>query len=289
MTDVIPEWLADPLITSAMLGVGGFLLRGPIATYFGKAVDLKFEKSLEEAKSSIRANEKELDQITTFLTTRQNERQSIIEAKRLEAAETLLEAATAISAFAMFVEVMKVLKVEEVASSSKREDVKDFFKVLADGLGLDAKMEEFNGYDRTRASLYLSDKTLSHFDNYTMIMSYAAMFVKAMSLGLDATAVLREDALSKKVIEAVPTSKEGFEKYGEGYAYYWSQHFYDQLLTELRKEVSGSDNRQQDVETVAHLTASSIQAQSEARRITNTANLPQELFRDPSNLPSEAR
>lgn len=281
----MPDWIADPLLTSTILAGLGFLFRGPLSSFLLKAVEYRFEKSLQNDRALSLANEKELETIRSFLASRQSERQSILEIKRLEAAEQMMNAANVVSSLIVCVEVMKVIKIDKVSGSSNSKLV-DFFKVLDASIGVEEKIKNYNEYDRTKARLYLSDDTLNCFDTYTTIVSYAALYVRAMSQGLDVASVLKTDALSKKVIAASPHSKEGFEKYGEGYAFYWAQYFHDRLIAALRVEVSGDENAHRDTATIAKITASSMHAQIEARRLANSSNVPPEYLHDNTTLPA---
>lgn len=274
----ILEWFSLPLVTAAILAIGGFLLRVPITSYISGFVQLGFDKKLEEAKAAIRSNEKELEGINTFLVSRQSQRSAAFESKKLEAAEDLMVSLKKLASLSMFAEMMKILKIEEIKKSSNSTEVKQMFETLSMGLNLDKGIEDLKEVDLTKSRLYLSERALQYFDAYSLLMSHAAIFTKAMSSGIADGLVMKDDALSKKIIEVIPYSKEGFEKYGEGYAYYWTQYLYDQLVKELRMEVSGSAMQQEDVETVAKITSSSVNAQLQARQLIEAVNLPAEFI-----------
>ncbi len=63
--------------------------------------------------------------------------------------------------------------------------------------------------------------------------------------------------LRNKIIEVAPNSKEGFEKFGDWYLYNWITYFYNELLGELRREVSGDSDMARDVESIERIGLSS--------------------------------
>lgn len=281
----MPDWIVDPLLTSTILAIAAFIFRGPLSSLFLKAVEYRFEKRLQDDRALSLANEKELEAIRSFLASRHIERQSMLEIKRLEAAEQMMKAAHVLSSLIVCVEVMKVIRIDKVSASPSSKII-EFFKVIDASMGIEEILKSYKEYDRTNARLYLSDGTLNCFDTYTTIVSYAALYVRAMSQGLDVASILKTDALSKKVIAASPHSKEGFEEYGEGYAFYWAQYFHDRMVASLRVEVSGEENAHRDTATIAKITASSLHAQMEARRLASLSNLPTEYLHDNTTLPT---
>lgn len=76
------------------------------------------------------------------------------------------------------------------------------------------------------------------------------------------------------MIELVPTSKEGFDKWGEGYAFHWSTYFHDEVLKALRHEISGTDDMTRDTESIQRLALDSRRAQANIRSSLEKAGLP---------------
>ncbi|WP_156317415.1 hypothetical protein [Cypionkella psychrotolerans] len=76
-----------------------------------------------------------------------------------------------------------------------------------------------------------------------------------------------------------PSSKEAFDKWGEGYAYYWATYFHDEILRTLRHEVSGSDDMTRDAESVERLALDSRRAQLNIRSSLEQAGLPSSLIK----------
>lgn len=94
---------------------------------------------------------------------------------------------------------------------------------------------------------------------------------------------LQAGSLSKSIIEIVPKSKEGFDKFGENYAYYWVAYFYEEILRELRNEMSGTGDMDRAVESVEKLALNSRRAQVNVRTSLKNAGLSDSLIKQNEN------
>lgn len=277
---VVWEWLLTVAGATGVLGIVAYLMRDTVARFFAKAVEHRFEKQMETFKAEIRNNEKELDHIRSFLASAQRERDSVIQAKRLEAAETLLRARHSLSQLSMLVEYMKILNGEQILKDADDPKITEFIETIMKPFDVDEKIKAMGSFDKTGAKLYLSDKTLKAFDAYESIIIQATMMMKLYSIPLrDKGNLIKAGSLSKTIIELIPGSKEGFDKFGEGYAYYWTKHFHDEILRLLRHEVSGADDLSRDTKSAERLALDSRQAQINVRLSLKQAGLPDTLIK----------
>jgi len=282
-------WLLGVLSSTGLVGVVAFLMRSTVAKYFSKIVEHRFEKKLETFKAGIRDNEKELDQIRSFLVAARRDRDSAVQSKRLEAAETLLRARHALSQFSMLVEYMKYLNTEEILKDAGDPRISEFINTLIKPFDIDEKMKSLGSVDKTTPRLYLSDKSLKAFDAYESIILHAAMMMKFLSLPLrNKGNLIKSGGLSKTIIELAPASKDGFDKWGEGYAFYWSTYFHDEVLRALRHEVSGADDMTRDAESIERLALDSRRAQINIRSSLEEVGLPQTLIKPDESATANA-
>lgn len=278
------EWLLGVLTTTGAIGTVGYLFRDTLTQFFTKAIEHRFEKRLETFKGELRDNEKELEQIRSFLTSARRDRDSALQAKRLEAAETLLRARHSLSQMSMLVEYMKILNGEKILEDGDNPKITGFIETIMKPFNVDDKIKEINTFDETGARLYLSDKTLKAFEAYKSIIIQATMMMKIYSIPLrDRAGLMNVGELSKMIIEIVPTSKEGFEKFGEGYAYYWTKYFHDEILRLLRQEVSGAEDLTRDARSVEQLALETRQAQINVRSALAQKGLPDTLIKTDEN------
>jgi hypothetical protein len=266
-------------VTSGILGFFAFLMRDTIGRYFSKAVEHRFEKKFETFKADIRNNETELEQIRSFLVLGQKDRDSAIQAKRLEAAEILLRGRQELSKLSMLVEYMKILNIEEILKDGENPKIIEFMNLLAKPMNIDESLKALQSFDKTLPQLYLNEKSMKAFDTYQIIILQAALMIKLFTLPLsNKSGLIKLDVLSKKIIEHIPSSKDAFEKWGEGYAYYWATFFFDEILRSLRHEISGADDMARDTAAVQRLAMDSRQAQANILSNLKIVGLPETLI-----------
>lgn len=274
------KWLFGVVASSGVIGVAALLMRDTLAKFFLKSVEHRFEKKLETFKADIRDNEKELDQIRSFLVSARRDRDSATQTKRLEAAELLLRARHGLSQLSMLVEYLKILNTEQIIKDGNDPKIIEFIETLVKPFDIDEKIKLLGAIDRTLPRLYLSDKSLKVFDAYESIIIHAAMMMKLLSLPLrNKSGLVNAGTLSKTVVEIVPGAKEGFDKWGEGYAYHWAKYFHDEILRHLRHEVSGTDDLKRDTESIERLAIDSRRAQINVRASLEQAGLPDNLIK----------
>lgn len=280
------NWLLNLVLTSGVLGVIAYLFRDTVAKFLFKAVEHRFEKQMETFKAEIRDNEKELDQIRSFLASARRERDSAIQAKRREAAETLLRARHSLSQLSLLAEYMAIINGPQILQAGDDPKITKFIEMLLEPFNVDEKIKSLGSIDKTAAKLYLSDKTLQIFDAYESIILQAVAMMKLYSLPLrDKGELIKTGNLSKTIIELVPSSKEAFDQFGEGYAYYWSKYFHDEILRLLRHEVSGADDLTRDAKSVELLALESRQAQLNVRLSLQQTGLPDTLIKAEESVP----
>lgn len=280
MPEYIWTWLLNPLLTNGVLGVTVYLLRDLIAKFFSKSVEHRFEKQMEMFKAEIRDNEKELDHIRSFLTSTRRERDSALQAKRFEAAEVLLRAHHSLSQLSMLVQYMKILDGAQILKSADDPQVTEFIETLIKPFEIEEKISALGLLDKTLARLYLSNTVLQVFDVYKGIIIQSATMMKIYSIPLrDKGDLVKASSLREMIIELVPWSKEGFERFGEGYVYYWDRYFHDEVLRLLRQEVSGMDDTSRDVKSAAQVALESRQALTNVRSVLSEKGLSDTLMK----------
>lgn len=274
------EWLLSAVATTGVVGVVGYLLRDTLAKFFSKAIEHRFEKRLEAFKGELRDNEKELEQIRSFLVSARRDHDTALQAKRLEAAETLLRARHGLAQFSMLIEYMKILNTEEILNDADDPKVAEFIQALVKPFDLEEKVKQLGAVDRTLPRLYLSEQSLKAFDAYESIMLNAAMMMQLLTVPLkNKGKLIKAGTLSKTVIELVPGSKEGFDQFGESYAYHWTTYFYDQILKSLRHEISGVDDLVKATKSAESLAVDSRRAQLNVRATLEAVGLSEKLIK----------
>lgn len=277
--EAIISWILGSIASSGILVILGWLLRDTIAKFLVKSVEHRFDTRLEHVRSEMRDQEQELQQMRAFLISAQRDRDTAIQAKKFEAAETLFRARQILSRFAMVVEYMKVLNIENILKDNSHR-VAPFFSDINKITNVDKGIEQLGSIDKTLPRLYLSEKTLKYYDMYESIVTHGIMLMKMFSLEIrDKSSLLKQGGISKEIMTLIPNSKEAFDKYGDGHAFYWADYFYNQTLLELRREVSGVDDAERDKASLLQVGLESRRAQTKIRLDLQSAGVPPTLVK----------
>lgn len=272
---------------AAIIAFLGFLFRDTVARYFSKSIEHRFDAKLEKVKSTHRQREieisaelaskdRELHQITSFLTDSRRERDVALQAKRMLGAEAALNQMFVLSKNVMAVEMMKYIKYDEFCDWAKKHPAE--YNRFLEILKLDDALFELNPNDQMLMILYLPETVYKHFSAFKLITTIAIMKLKAAGFGRGQPLAFKSDALASTVIELAPTSEEGFQKYGDDYGFYWRQYFYDNTTKLLRETVTGVEQGRLDTIAAADIAVSSEIARSQAAASLAEIGLPSQVL-----------
>ena len=128
--------------------------------------------------------------------------------------------------------------------------------------------------DKTKPELFLGVKSLKAFEIYEQIILQAHITMNILSLDIERKDKLikKDSKLSQLIIEYIPTSKEGFDRYGENYAYYWTKYFYDEIRNAVREEIMNISNIEEKVIRTSEITSRSYLAADKVLAELNCSN-----------------
>lgn len=280
MIDDLLKWVLGVVASAGFVGWVGFLMRDTLGKLLTKSVEHQFEKKLETFKSDIRDSEKELEQIRAFLVSARRDRDLALQAKRFEAAESMIQARNILAEFTMLVTFMKELKIDEILKRGDDPKIIEFINTLIGTINIEEKLSVYKKLNKICFELYISDNTLKQFRAYETIMLHAAVMMKILSMPLkNKDSIIKKGNVSQPVIEAAPLSKNGFEEHGDEYALYWNDYFYAEILKALRKELHGADNMDRDTESATRLALDSRNAHLKLHSALNDAGLSDALLK----------
>jgi hypothetical protein len=244
-----------------------------------KSVEHRFNRRLEAFKGELRDNEKELEHIRSFLIATRRDNDAALQAKRLEAAEILIRARNKLAQFSALAEYMTALNTDEILKNHNNPKINQFIKTLTSPFNIKEEIKNFHSIDMTLPRLYISEHSLKLFDAYKMIILKSALMMEIFMLpGPDKDKFIKEENLSEIVIDLVPASKDGFEKFGEAYAYHWPKYFYDEILKSLRHELSGVDDLATTTKSIENIVLQSRRAQVSVQAALQDNGLPTDLM-----------
>ncbi|MBJ6134969.1 hypothetical protein JAU75_19180 [Ochrobactrum sp. Q0168] len=293
MFQQIIDWLLNIVISTGAIGFIAFIMRDTISQLFTRSVANHYEKELETFRAEIRekeeifrtelrGSEKELDEIRSYLISANKERNTLIQAKRLDAAESLLKARQSLSQFSMLVEYINILNIDHILENGNNPKIIEFIKTLLNPFDIDNKIQTLSATDKTLFNLYLSDQTLKLYSAYESLIYSAVILMKFMTVPLeDKSDIIDAVGLRKKIIEIAPTSKEGFDKFGERYAFHWSGYVHDQILISTRRDIFGDDSSLVEMKSMERVAVQSREAQNNIREILRRSGLSDALLEPP--------
>lgn len=279
------KWLLGVATSVGALGLIAYLMRPTLSRFFTKSVEYQFEKKFEKFKAGIRYNEKELEQIRSFLVSARRERDSTLQLKRFEAAEILMRLRQNLSGLTMIVEYLKIIRIDEVMKNGNDPKIAGFINTLIKPFNIEEKIKLYGEIDKTLPELYLGERSRKTFKIYEGIILNAVATIKFLSVPLsNKPDLIKRDSLVKMIVEVIPSSTDGFEKYGDAYIFYWLDYFYSETLNELRNELLGAANMTSDTEAATRLVLDSCRAQTELRSSLQQYGLSDALLKSDANV-----
>jgi hypothetical protein len=177
------------------------------------------------------------------------------------------------------VEIVKIIKFDELLKNYDTNKVKELVGTLLKPYDIDNKLEEYKKYDHSIPKLYLSERVIEFFEVYERIVMHAVITMRMITIGVYHNVDdLKSESLVNMIQELVPLSKEGFDKNGDMYVFYWSNYFFDGILKELRNDLFGSETMDKDTELAARLVVDANNAQSKVRTAFEKHGLPEQYL-----------
>lgn len=280
MAEQILRWTINFITSAGVLALLAFLTRSTLAKFLTKSVEHHFEKKFEKFKAEIRDNEKELEQIRAFMSSARRDRDSALQSKRFEAAESLLGSRQLIAEFSGLADYLKMLNIDEIIKRRSDPKITNFIQTLIDPFNIDEKLATFKAIDRTLPNLYLNERTIKTFEAYESIILNAVTIMKLLSLpGLKIEPDLfHKEKMKSMIIDLYPQSKTGFEQHGDNHVFHLTMYFYTQILNELRNELLGAGNMIKDTEAAANLARDTRNAHTNILKSLESNEIPESII-----------
>lgn len=248
------KWLAGVFASSGIVSAAGYIFRDSIGRFITKAIEHKYDKKIEQFKSDIRGGESEIAQIRTYISSARSARDSVFQAKKIEAAEELIKIRRFLYQFNMGILYFQTLKIDELFKQLDDPKVKNFVNEMLQPIQLESRLAEYNTLDKDTPKLYLNDKIVKVFDIFESITMLGAAKLRMLEIGVKGSAhIVSSDELVSKIKDHYPDSKKGFEKIGWIYMFQLHDYFYNEIFNEIRGELLGNVNMERDTELAAKL------------------------------------
>lgn len=233
----------DVLTTSGFTALGSavliYLFKGPVSGFLTRAVARHFDEKLTEFKFLLSTAAMEREKISAHILEGRQGRDTVLNSKRLEAAETLYrELERTDKLFSGVVSSIKVLNVDHIRNDASAEDAQKIQETLEYMHNLGEKAHKVFPDSLVLPELYLDDDITKLFRTYNLIHLHANMILSTLGLQKEAERYFTFGHLRNEVETLYPVTKEGFEKIGESFAYEYLPTIKSDLLNRLR-EVTG--------------------------------------------------
>ncbi|EPX2739224.1 hypothetical protein ACWYD0_001896 [Klebsiella aerogenes] len=279
------SWFGGVVASVSITGIIGYLWRDSLGRFMTKSVEHRFDKKLEKYKSDIKENERELEQMRGYLSSVRSGRDSLIQIKSFESAETLIKARSYLNEFHLAVTYMQMFKVNELFENIDNPNIQNAIDALIKPLKLDDKVAEYKKIDVDTPRLYLSDKTMKVFDIYSGIVMVSVATLRMLELkDKDASSIVSAKNTVNNILDLLPSSKKGFEEYGDSFIFQFHDHFRRELLAEIKNEITGESNMTRDTELAAELALGLRNAKDKVKEAIERYDIPNDLFNNETKI-----
>ena len=243
-----------------LIGIG-IIFRNSITNFLADKISQRSIKKIEELKSDLRVSENLKRDLDKHIADSFENHSNLLCSKKMQAAEDLIKARQFLAQFHILTLYMQILDIPKILEMREKKIV-DLFATL---------MKPFEGelealkVDKTRPLLYLNERTLKAFEIYELMITNAYTMLTLISFDIkNKHKFIKNDSkLTQLIIEYVPNSEEGFNKFGANYAYYWATYFYEEIMNTTRKEILDLGNVEKKIGRTSEITYRSYAAAEE--------------------------
>lgn len=276
------DWLGqlawNAVGVTVVLGFVGIICRKVIFRLILKPIDLHFERKVERFRADLSAKEAELAQIRSSVNELRTGRMSLRYSKKVEYAELLCRECHTWAKLGMLINVLMNLNYDKVMhSETDRSELSEYFQTLSEMLKVESVMSELKAADLSVAQLYLDEDSLKFFGVYKAIMVQAVSIIKMGSIS-GGLKLIKTDHLTKKIIELAPTSVDGFEQHGDGYAFYWAEYFRENTIRSLKQLINGDLQNRKELVEFSELNVGLVSIREDVRKKMIDSGLPADLM-----------
>jgi hypothetical protein len=256
------DWLPS-ITTTTVLGLALWLGRKLIATRLTKSVEHEFNTKLESLRAELRKNEElfkadlrsketEIEALRSGAMAAMASRQIALDKRRLDAADQLWAAFTALGPAKGISMIMAAVNFEATAKLAVKDArVREMFT----GIGGDFDLKKIDFSHSAKARPHVSPMVWALFCTYQAIVVLAVVKLQIIKLGIDVDPkkLIDKDVTTNLIKAALPHHSEYIDQVGEAGYHYLLEELEVRLLDELRKMLEGVEADKTSVEQAAKI------------------------------------
>lgn len=266
----------QPTIIILLLGAGGFVFRNWLTAKIIGSVQHGFNEKLEELRSQLRSKEIEISSLRDTVLTGRNQRQILVEKRRIEAVENIWKGVMELRKFRPVLNLMATINFERVAEMTPQNPkLRNWFKETNDSV------PQMNGRITPNLTTYESEKpfipllTWAYFEAIHTIMADAAIRSRILALGIsDAKKLLNPDYGKELLKTVLPKKSSYIDTHGAKIYHNLIEELEEKLLNELKNILDGKENDEQNVRQAEEIMKATRKAMAETEAVTDSANTP---------------
>jgi len=235
--------------TFALAGIL-YLLRNTIKASIIKGVQHNFDKKIETLKSELRENEAEISSLRNGVLSGRENRQALLDRRRMEAAENVWTAVVELGKIKFLSQQMSILHFDKAAEEAARNpNASLMFK----SIGGAVKLDEL-GPGASKERLFITPLAWSFYEAYSAILYYAVVQQKLLEGGVpDASKLLNTERVSKLIKEALPYMDGYVDEHGSAGFHYLLEPLEKNILNELQNMLGGIDTDRESISRSAKI------------------------------------
>lgn len=248
--DTLIQWL--PILITVSMWVIIFYCRHFLVAYIKSGVEHDFNLKLETLKSELRSRESEISTLRDTVLTGRNQRQALVDKRRIEAVETLWKGVVELQRFKALSNAMVAINMEvATAESAKDSKVRQLFEMLNK---FAPPIETLKPSTVSCERPFVSPVAWAYFSALQTILYGSFARAKALEFGVkDINKFMNTEHEKKLLKAALPHQKEFIDKFDSTAYFYLIEELEEALLKELNNIMDGKASDQESLKRASEI------------------------------------
>lgn len=248
--DLVIQWL--PAFLTALIWVVVFCCKNFLVANIKSSVEHEFNAKLANLQSELRSKETEISTLRDVVLTGRNQRQALVDKRRIEAVDSLWKGVVELQRFKTISKAMVSINMETAAIEAAKDlNVRKFFEAINK---LAPAIETLKPSTASSERPFVSPIAWAYFSALQTILYGAFHRAKALEFGVKDINKLMNTEHEKKLLKAaLPHQKEFIDEYDATAYFYLIEELEESLLKELNNIMDGKSNDRDTLKLAAEI------------------------------------